>query len=97
MSVLAPIFNQAQQGRSWQKSSLTALYKALNSNTAGSAQFLECVDVCLASKTQVNFIENTMDFISRAVFVKNDFLMKDCLRVRNFAENPNRTPQAGSR
>ena len=65
-----------------QKTSLTALYKAISNEVAGSSQFLECVDVCLGSKVHGTPVENAMEFVSRAVFVKDDFLMEPCLKVR---------------
>ena len=81
MAALAQIFNSAQQGRLHQRGCLASLQKALKDGVAGPQAFLDCVDVCLPARASAE-VEATLDFVSRAVFVKDGAMLAPALKVR---------------
>ena len=80
MSALSPIFHNAQQGRQTQRASLASFSKLLSSAPPPTAGFLDAVDLCLPGKPSAE-VESTLEFIARAVFLRDCALLGPRLEV----------------
>ena len=91
---LSPIFHNAQQGRAQQRGCLANLAKVLSAGGVHETSFLDCLDVVLLPSKASGEVDSTLEFIARAVYLREGLLLGPSLKVRAALSLPARRPRA---